>query len=64
MTEKRSDSMYYCLICQKLHVVTKRTEESVFLTGFVFVDNTKYQAGLCLASDAEQEEGEERANAS
>lgn len=46
--------MYYCLRCQMLHDGLRQEKEMVFATGFVYWQETKYNAGTCQVIEPEQ----------
>ncbi len=39
--------MYYCLCCNKLHPPALSKEEILFTSGFRYLNNTLYPAGIC-----------------
>ncbi|WP_197035576.1 DUF3973 domain-containing protein [Paenibacillus sp. UNC451MF] len=39
--------MYYCLSCNKLHPPALSKEEILFTSGFRYLNNTLYPAGIC-----------------
>lgn len=48
--------MYYCIACNQLHQLSAVPALVVFKTGFHIVEITRYPAGVCLASEALQQE--------
>ncbi|WP_159883184.1 DUF3973 domain-containing protein [Paenibacillus puerhi] len=39
--------MYYCLCCQRLHPADYSSVETIYSSGFRYIDQVLYNAGVC-----------------
>ncbi|AEI42516.1 DUF3973 domain-containing protein [Paenibacillus mucilaginosus] len=40
--------MYYCIVCKQLHSSESSPDHMVFTTGFHYVHDNLYRAGMCV----------------
>ncbi|WP_420852137.1 DUF3973 domain-containing protein [Paenibacillus hamazuiensis] len=39
--------MYWCIRCRAFHHKSKTKSDTIFNTGFIYINNTLYPVGIC-----------------